>query len=899
MATEAPDPKPYADLEEVLRAERDFLLRHRHDGRDPDRVARSLVGLALSGGGIRSATTNLGILQALSRVDILPLVDYLSTVSGGGYIGACLTSLLSWKGRRVAGDPSPGAPYTYGGTERTRFTTSWPTFPFRADEVTGRSRVGRAIVGHLRTHGNFLIARLGVLRREMLRGVSHIVLGLVCNLAMFALTIFAGAAFYLAAANFLAPDLEKSLGVPVPASQPVTVAPLVATDSSVVRVNRTDCVPGSPGCAVEIRTTLQPPTLLARLQRNAGILTAAIRRTTAAGGSAAVATWRGIPIPTLVLLIALAFGGLLSVVVFVWMLVAQREYLKQEQSGSLKPGRGESAEDVFERSVLVRLGVLALALSGGLLWWLWVWRKTVLLGADQLVLFVLPLAFFAGGFLFAFLISTLVLPHLSAWTRRMRSLWGSYVGITIYGTPVMLLFGVAPLVIYALRDHPAGLGLGGIASLVAARVLTSRDSKEGAPRFSIPARLRNWLLGGAVVLSVLLLWLYFAALVARSADTGLRQLAIGLIVLVVLIVFATFVHANRSGPNYFYRDRLAETYLLSERPDSKGQLWTYRDAMEMPLDCLHGRGAATTPAFRNTSPYHLISAAINLAGSRDLTRRDRKSGYWLFSRLYCGSEHTGFRLTSRYRGGTTTLARAVAVSGAAVGAAMGHYTFFAQAFASVLFNLRLDFWMENPALDASERAASTMFWPGYLWREVTMDTTETMDLVNLSDGGHTGDNVGIYPLLQRRCKVVIACDAENDERLAFGSFTEALRHAYIDMGVKVDIDLSMIRRDEKTGYSRAHCAVGRIHYPDRPDQESFIIYLKNSLTGDEPEPVLNYQTKVPIFPHETTGDQFFTDAQFESYRALGEHIAADAFRSWVHTSWFDAARMHHGPVPVP
>jgi hypothetical protein len=93
--------------------------------------------------------------------------------------------------------------------------------------------------------------------------------------------------------------------------------------------------------------------------------------------------------------------------------------------------------------------------------------------------------------------------------------------------------------------------------------------------------------------------------------------------------------------------------------------------------------------------------------------------------------------------------------------------------------------------------------------------------------------------------------------------------------------------------------VGRIHYPDRPDQESFIIYLKNSLTGDEPEPVLNYQTKVPIFPHETTGDQFFTDAQFESCRALGEHIAADAFRSWVHTSWFDAARMHHGPVPVP
>ena len=46
-----------------------------------------LVGLALSGGGIRSATFNLGLLQALARQNILRYCDYLSTVSGGGYIG--------------------------------------------------------------------------------------------------------------------------------------------------------------------------------------------------------------------------------------------------------------------------------------------------------------------------------------------------------------------------------------------------------------------------------------------------------------------------------------------------------------------------------------------------------------------------------------------------------------------------------------------------------------------------------------------------------------------------------------------------------------------------------------------------------------------------------------------
>jgi hypothetical protein len=78
-----------ADLQAVLDAELAHLHHHRHpDQHDPAIVRRSLIGLALSGGGIRSATTNLGILQALASMRILPMVDYLSTVSGGGYVGA-------------------------------------------------------------------------------------------------------------------------------------------------------------------------------------------------------------------------------------------------------------------------------------------------------------------------------------------------------------------------------------------------------------------------------------------------------------------------------------------------------------------------------------------------------------------------------------------------------------------------------------------------------------------------------------------------------------------------------------------------------------------------------------------------------------------------------------------
>src|SRR5262249_52817327 len=56
-----------------------------------------LFGLALSGGGIRSATFALGLLQGMADRNILPWIDILSAVSGGGYIGSWL---ISWVKRR-------------------------------------------------------------------------------------------------------------------------------------------------------------------------------------------------------------------------------------------------------------------------------------------------------------------------------------------------------------------------------------------------------------------------------------------------------------------------------------------------------------------------------------------------------------------------------------------------------------------------------------------------------------------------------------------------------------------------------------------------------------------------------------------------------------------------------
>jgi hypothetical protein len=900
-------PNAPANLQQVIARELSYIQLHRHPGQPPTQTQRNLIGLALSGGGIRSATTNLGILQALSRMEVLPLVDYVSTVSGGGYIGTCLSALLSWNGDSATKGKDPCARFSFGPGRTPTFSTAWHNFPFRAEFVPGLSRAGSDIVAHLRTHGNFLIAHVGFLTRHTLRGVGNFLTGILLNVTAFLLILFTASAIYLMSVLWVAPSLPQTLGdSPAAASLPDTARDaLVDIDSSVVRVQSTACPQGEPSCAVETRTTQRTPTLWQRVKRNAAVVSATLQKFFKDGAvprTGATSTWglgpNGRYFP---LALPVVLGAGLAILTFIWIGFALAHYLGGEVAKVSRLRRGESVEDAFERRVLTWLASITVVIAFGTLGTVH-WRyRDALQGPDQLLWLLVPFAVVASTRIVSILIAVLILPqtwlHPHFWSRRMRSLWGAFQAITIYGWWLLLLLAFLPVAIYALRDHSLALGSSALISLLLTRLLTSKRVRETKGWKLIFGRFRNALLGILVALVLTLGLLFFAAFLASYGQTWVQPAVIGLITLLLLAFVGLFADTNKLGPHYFYRDRLAETYLLSELPDPKGRLGVFQDAMEMPLRCLHGDADGAAKGFRNTSPYQLISAAINLAGSRDLTRKDRKSGYWLFSKLYCGSVHTGFRETAHYRGGETLLARAVAISGAAASAAIGRFTFFAQAFATVLFNIRLGHWLENPRFEHSIGAQEgRVFWPGYLWREVILRTTETARLVNLSDGGHTGDNVGIYPLLQRRCKVIIACDAECDPGVTFGSFTEALRQAYIDMGIDVDIDLTMIRPDRLTGLSRSHCAVGRIRYPDRPDQESYLVYLKNSMTGDEPEPQLNYKTQSPDFPHESTADLFFDDSQFESYRALGVHIAEHTFGPWVTCNLFDIVRKNYSPT---
>jgi len=341
----------------------------------------------------------------------------------------------------------------------------------------------------------------------------------------------------------------------------------------------------------------------------------------------------------------------------------------------------------------------------------------------------------------------------------------------------------------------------------------------------------------------------------------------------LLFLASGWMNFNRLAMNYFYRDRLAEAYLETNQPDHRAAnaLKPLRDASKIRLTDLHGRSAGGAPGdCVNPAPYHLVVTCLNLTDSGGRPRQaTRKTDQFIFSKLFCGSESSGFLPTEQYRLGKTQLADAMTISGAAASPAMGQQTFFAQSLAMTLFNVRLGQWMENPSWAAGTDERRT-FWPPYLVREIIASSDADSRLVYLSDGGHSGDNVGIYPLLKRRCRLIVALDAEQDQAYACKSLVEALRQIRIDEDIEVEIDLTPLRPRGAGGMSAAHYVIGRIVYRDAPD--GWLIVLKSSLTGDEQETIANYRRGDATFPHQSTGDLFFDDAQFEAYRLLGEHM---------------------------
>ena len=158
----------------LFKAESEYILRRRATcQQDPVPSSDSvlpgdLIGLALSGGGIRSATFSLGIMQSCARHGILSRVDYLSTVSGGGYIGSAVT----WFTRQAVED-SRVDPANH--TEPP-FDCTAESFPFGSDDPRpGKHRKDNTAQLHrlsfLRNKGYYLTPGAGISAVSLLGAV--------------------------------------------------------------------------------------------------------------------------------------------------------------------------------------------------------------------------------------------------------------------------------------------------------------------------------------------------------------------------------------------------------------------------------------------------------------------------------------------------------------------------------------------------------------------------------------------------------------------------------------------------------------------------------------------------------------------------------------------------------
>jgi len=280
-------------------------------------------------------------------------------------------------------------------------------------------------------------------------------------------------------------------------------------------------------------------------------------------------------------------------------------------------------------------------------------------------------------------------------------------------------------------------------------------------------------------------------------------------------------------------------------------------------------------------PLLLINTTINLVAGEELAWRDRKGESFVLTPFYCGSKGVGYARMTKSTRENLTLGRAITISGAAVDPNMSFYQSSALTAFLTIFNARLGQWIQNPRFP--DWKAEGPKFGDRLVAELFGRTDDKDAYVHLSDGGHF-ENLGVYELVRRRCRYIIAVNAGEDPDASDDNLARLTRLCRIDFGVRIELDTYPLEPVKPSVFSRTHVVVGRVHYEDVDSGQmpGIIVYIKISMTGDEPSDVLKYAKRDPRFPHQPTDlRQSFTDEQFESYRALGDHIARDVFSDAV------------------
>jgi Patatin-like phospholipase len=716
-----------------------------------DGVVPLTSGLSFSGGGIRSAAFCLGTLQALKVGEKFDTLDYISAVSGGGYIASSLAANL------------------YLGRGKFPFLSSNP------------GDIGDSpAVRHIRDYSRYLIPKGG---KDVFDTLAVILRGLVASLSLAIGPVLLGAALtvgcYPSYAELSKPDF---LGIPL---------------------SRLGLPPGAG--FIPLALVLGTAFLLFW-----SLVKSFKERHDGSGGPEFVG-----PFPRLARLI-----------IVITLIVAFIELQPHAIAGLFKIA--DLAED----------GGFEVIIAHGMKW-----------SAGILT----PL----GG------LAAIMFRHLSAMAaKETGDSWPGWV--TKIAAQIGLLIAAisVPLLLWAAYVYLCYWAI---------------EAPGPHPFLQTP----QWLLGlGSLI----------------GPPSGYTFALLYLVTGICFVVVSSFLAPNANSLHRLYRDRLSNAFIFgpkttnADSPSVIGADVRPEDADEVAIAKRVGLSKLANPY----APYPLFNVALNIQNSRYVNKRGRNADFFVLSPLYIGSESTGYAETTKAEIAEPDLdlGAAMAISGAALSPDMGSKTVPLLAPTLALLNVRLGYWMRNPVLIQGDdgRPAPPSNWV-YLFQEMFGQLDESSHQVYLTDGGHI-DGLGIYELLRRRCGTIIAIDANNDAEMTFYDFAKLQRYARIDLGIRIELPWQAIREralaasaeltasvtlgTDPVRHTGPHAAWGRIFYPG--GSEGRLLYIKASLTGDENDYILNYRWRHPAFPHENIADQFFSEEQFEAYRALGFHAAYKAIK---------------------
>lgn len=908
-----------------IEASRNLRNPHVHN---PSGVETSLIGLAFSGGGIRSATFNLGILQALAEEGLLRRFDYLSTVSGGGYIGSWLAALTrrftaTVQGSKFADIEKALVPPKYEHDKRNEAT----------------------FLHWLRMYSNYLTPQMGLVSGDTWAMVGTWLRNVFLNQMILGL-ILTGAFVLCSGGLLLLVETEVfAEGFVVIGGLYLFLAAILMAVNLVERA----AVEGGPRHWFErimLTVTVFVPFVLACVPLNWGLwlwrdlANSPVLYWAAAGAGFYFAVWgiaafvgwalrstrtpQGKEQRRMVSIPALLISSPVAGAVGASLLKGYSLLL-----GNLPPWCGRNwIVAVFGSGIIMLAVLITGALHTGLVgrwsqdlvreWW-------ARLGG-YLWLFIMGWLLLAGTCALGPLLVRWAIFKLSGWSLAAALLWiaNNYLGLKVAsGAMTSGKEEKATTASPEVGDADA-LERGASKTTKAVELLKSPRVLEVVAKVApyIFAAGLILLFSTAVHIGIGLVFdrphtkdLWLLSHVPRAADwhslsntywiiqknaSSLSLLVAGPLLLLAGLGLSWRVDVNDFSLHHFYRNRLVRCYLGASNPDRSPEPFTGFDPCDdLPLKDFAGEYPGL---------YPILNATLNVTSGDDLGYTTRKAKSFVFTPLYCGYDlrilgkgpgrftrdngyEPSFSLTADGRSKEARaamqsergigLGTAMAISGAAASPNMGYFTSPGTAFFMTLFDLRLGWWMGNSRCEKKWQSPGPRLGISYLFSELLGQSDQYKSYVYLSDGGHF-ENLAVYELIKRHCKVIVACDAGCDAKYQFEDLIALIEKARTDFGARIDIDFTRIR-PQNGRESEYNFVVGTIYYDpqDRKDQGK-LVYIKASMPKRErkkprlPDDVWLYFDRHKTFPHQSTADQWFDELQFESYRALGECIGEAA-----------------------